>query len=37
MRTNKDFFGNRMKYYENQTCGINMMQRIPVFARLDGI
>lgn len=36
MKTNKDIFGDRMKFYENQTCGIKMMPRIPVVARLDG-
>ena len=36
MKTNKDAFGNRMKDYEAQTCGIKMMPRIPVIARLDG-
>lgn len=35
MKTNKDAFGNRMKDYEAQTCGIKMMPRIPVIARLD--
>lgn len=29
-------FGDRMKFYENQTCGIMMLPRIPVIARLDG-
>lgn len=28
--------GDRMKFYENQTCGIRMLPRIPVIARLDG-
>lgn len=32
----KDQFGDRMKDYENQTCGIKLIQRIPVIARLDG-
>ena len=32
----KDNFGDRMKMYENQTCGIKMLPRIPVIARLDG-
>ena len=32
MKTNKDAFGNRMKDYEAQTCGIKMMPRIPVFS-----
>jgi tRNA(His) 5'-end guanylyltransferase len=36
MKKNKDQFGNRMKDYENQTCGINLIPRIPVIARLDG-
>jgi len=31
-----DSLGDRMKAYENQTCGIKMMPRIPVIARLDG-
>jgi tRNA(His) 5'-end guanylyltransferase len=25
-----------MKFYENQTCGVKMLPRIPVIARLDG-
>jgi len=33
---NKDTFGDRMKMYENQTCGIRLIPRIPVIARLDG-
>lgn len=32
----KDLFGDRMKDYENQTCGIKLLPRIPVIARLDG-
>ena len=32
----KDNFGDRMKMYENQTCGIKLIPRIPVIARLDG-
>jgi len=36
MKTNKDNFGDRMKMYENQTCGIKLIPRIPVIARLDG-
>lgn len=36
MKKTNDQFGNRMKAYENQTCGIKMMPRIPVIARLDG-
>ena len=31
-----DQFGNRMKMYESQTCGIRLIPRIPVIARLDG-
>ena len=31
-----DQFGDRMKMYENQTCGIKLIPRIPVIARLDG-
>lgn len=36
MKTNNDQLGNRMKGYENQTTGINLIPRIPVIARLDG-
>jgi len=36
MKKNKDQFGDRMKMYENQTCGVKMLPRIPVIARLDG-
>lgn len=36
MKKEKDKFGNRMKMYENQTCVIKMLPRIPVIARLDG-
>ncbi len=36
MKKNKDQFGDRMKMYESQTCGINLIPRIPVVARLDG-
>lgn len=32
----KDALGDRMKAYENQTCGIRLIPRIPVIARLDG-
>jgi tRNA(His) 5'-end guanylyltransferase len=32
----KDNFGDRMKMYESQTCGIKLIPRIPVVARLDG-
>ncbi len=32
----KDTLGNRIKFYENQTCGIKMLPLIPVIARLDG-
>jgi len=35
MKKSKDL-GDRMKFYENQTCGIKMLPRIPVIARLDG-
>jgi tRNA(His) guanylyltransferase len=31
-----DSMGDRMKSYENQTCGIRLLPRIPVMARLDG-
>lgn len=31
-----DALGDRMKAYENQTCGIRLIPRIPVIARLDG-
>lgn len=31
-----DVLGDRMKEYENSTCGIKLMQKIPVIARLDG-
>jgi len=36
MKNEKDSLGNRMKAYENQTCGIKMLPLIPVIARLDG-
>lgn len=36
MKKEKDIFGDRMKFYENQTCGIKLLPRIPVIARLDG-
>ena len=36
MKKGKDTFGDRMKFYENQTCGIKMLPLIPVIARLDG-
>jgi tRNA(His) 5'-end guanylyltransferase len=36
MKKEKDLFGDRMKMYENQTCGIKLLPRIPVIARLDG-
>lgn len=32
----KENFGDRMKSYEKQTTGINLIPRIPVIARLDG-
>ena len=31
-----DQMGDRMKSYEAQTCGIKLIPRIPVIARLDG-
>jgi tRNA(His) 5'-end guanylyltransferase len=36
MKKTKDNFGDHMKSYEKQTCGIKMLPRIPVIARLDG-
>lgn len=36
MKKEKDLFGSRIKDYENQTCGIKLLPRIPVIARLDG-
>jgi len=36
MKTTNDQMGDRMKDYENQTCGIKMLPLIPVIARLDG-
>ena len=36
MSSKNDNLGNRMKGYENQTCGIKMLPLIPVIARLDG-
>jgi len=36
MKKTNDEFGDRMKMYENQTCGIKLLPRIPVIARLDG-
>lgn len=32
----KDTMGDRMKAYESHTCGIRLIPRIPVIARLDG-
>ena len=32
----KDTLGDRIKMYEDATCGIRMLPRIPVIARLDG-
>lgn len=32
----KETFGDRMKAYESQTCGIKLMPLLPVVARLDG-
>jgi tRNA(His) guanylyltransferase len=36
MKKNKDQFGDRMKMYENATCGIKMLPLVPIIARLDG-
>ena len=36
MKYKNDQLGNRMKAYESQTCGIKLIPRIPVIARLDG-
>ena len=36
MKKTNDSLGDRMKAYENQTCGIRLIPRIPVIARLDG-
>jgi len=36
MKYENDSLGNRMKAYESQTSGINLIPRIPVIARLDG-
>lgn len=36
MKKTTDALGDRMKAYENQTSGINLIPRIPVIARLDG-
>ena len=36
MKKENEKFGDRMKIYENQTCGIRLLPRIPVIARLDG-
>ena len=36
MKKTTDSLGDRMKFYENQTCGIKMLPLIPVIARLDG-
>lgn len=33
---NKDCLGNRMKRYEEQTTGINLIPNLPVYARIDG-
>lgn len=33
---NKDCLGNRMKRYEEQTTGINLIPNLPVCARIDG-
>ena len=36
MSKDNDSLGDRMKGYENNTCGIKLLPRIPVMARLDG-
>ena len=36
MSNKNDVLGDRMKMYENATCGIRMLPKIPVIARLDG-
>lgn len=36
MKKSNDSLGDRMKAYENQTCGIKLIPLIPVIARLDG-
>lgn len=36
MSNKNDSLGNRMKGYENQTCGLRMLPLIPVIVRLDG-
>ena len=36
MSDKNDVLGNRMKGYENTTCGTRLFSRIPVIARLDG-
>jgi len=36
MKKGKDTFGDRMKFYENQTCGIKLLPQLPIVARLDG-
>ena len=36
MKNKNDSLGDRMKAYEKQTCGIKLIPRIPVIARLDG-
>lgn len=36
MTNKKDNFGDRMKAYEAHTCGIKLIPRIPIIARLDG-
>ena len=34
-KNNKDSLGDRIKSYENQICGIKLLPRIPIIARLD--
>ena len=36
MSNKNDSLGNRMKGYENVTCGVKMLPLIPVIARIDG-
>lgn len=36
MQYKNDSIGSRIKMYENQTCGIKLLPRIPIIARLDG-
>jgi tRNA(His) guanylyltransferase len=36
MKYKNDQMGDSMKSYENQTCGIRLIPKLPVIARLDG-